>query len=120
MKTRIILFSTILFLISSCSLFQKDAFEGKWILTVKGDYSDSIEFTITEDNTFSFVKSIMTQGQNFDARFNGKILVDGTFVCDVEVMSMKVAQFNGKVNYENGSGSWSGTGMSGNWTAVKK
>lgn len=38
MKTRIILFSTILFLISSCSLFQKDAFEGKWILTVKAHY----------------------------------------------------------------------------------
>jgi hypothetical protein len=33
---------------------------------------------------------------------------------------MKLAQFNGKVNYENGSGSWSGTGMGGNWTAVKK
>jgi hypothetical protein len=120
MKSRIISSITILFLISACSLFQKDTFQGTWILTVKGDYNDTIEFNVNEGNTFSFVKSIATQGQNYDASFNGKILADGTFVCDVEIMSMKVAQFNGKVTYENGSGSWSGTGMGGNWTAVKK
>lgn len=120
MKSRIISSLTILLLISACSIFQKQSYQGTWVLTVKGDYNDTIEFNVGEDYTFSFVKSIATQGQNFDAKFNGKILPDGSFVCDVEVMSMKVAQFNGKVNYENGSGSWSGTGMGGTWTAVKK
>lgn len=120
MKSRITLFITLVLFISACSLFQKETFQGTWLLTLKGDYSDSIEFDVIENNTFNFVKSITTQGQNYDARFSGRILEDGTFICDVEIMGMKVAQFNGKVNYENGLGTWSGTGMSGNWTAVKK
>lgn len=120
MLKRIIPSLSILFLITSCSLFQKDTFQGKWTMSIKGDYSDTVEFVVAENNTFSFTKNIATQGQNYDARFNGKIMEDGTMVCDVEVMSMKVVQFNGKMTYENGSGNWSGTGMSGNWTAVKK
>jgi hypothetical protein len=120
MLNRIISVLTIIFIITSCSIFQKDTFQGAWTMSITGDYNDSVEFIVAENNTFSFTKNISTQGQNYDARFNGKILEDGTMVCDVEVMSMKVVQFNGKMTYENGSGKWAGTGMNGSWTAVKK
>lgn len=111
---------SILLIAVSCSIFQKDTFQGTWNITVTGDFSDSFDFVVDEKDSFSFSRNINTQGGSYEARFSGKISEDGTMFCDVNVMSMKVAQFDGKMNYENGSGKWAGAGMSGSWSAVKK
>jgi hypothetical protein len=120
MSLRISLFLLVISLATACSIFKKDTFQGTWTITISGDYSDSIDFVVDEKNSFNFSKVIDTQGQSYDAKFAGKIAEDGSFTCDVMVMGYKVADFSGKVNFENGSGKWTGQGMGGSWTAVKK
>ena len=114
----VVLFS--FFFLTSCSLFQKQGYPGPWELSIKGDVDVSYSFTVKEDNTFSFTRSIDVQSGNYDANFQGKISEDGKLKGEVFVQGMKVAEMTGTINFENGSGTWEGGNMRGTWTAVKK
>jgi len=120
MIKKILFTGLLLFIVSSCSIFKKDSFQGLWTLILSGDFSETFDFIVTEDNSFSFTKTIYVQGRDLDASFQGDIFEDGTLTCEVMVMGMKVAEVSGKMNYENGSGIWVGGSMKGEWTAVKK
>lgn len=59
MKVRIIFINLIcIALLSSCSLFHKESFEGKWELKFSGDLQEVFEFDIFENNDFSFTKDV--------------------------------------------------------------
>lgn len=121
MKVKIIFISLIcIALLSSCSLFQKESFEGKWGLKLSGDLQEVFEFDISANNDFSFSKDVYYQGNVYGVTFNGNVTKEGVLQADLIVMGQKMGIVEGTLTYENGSGKWDASYAKGNWTAVKK
>jgi hypothetical protein len=106
--------------IASCSLFQKESFEGDWEIKFNGDYEGVFNFTIKEDYSFSFSSNLNYRGGDYNATFKGSIEPDGRLVCNISVNGMSVVSAKGKIDFESGAGTWGGFGLKGNWTAIKK
>jgi hypothetical protein len=120
MKKNLVVFFLSVILITGCSLFEKQSFSGPWEMTLKGGYSDTLSFVVDAQRSFSFTKDLIVGSNQYEATFRGKIAEDGTMTCDVSVQGMNVASLKGTFNFENGSGTWSGSSYDGTWTAVKK
>lgn len=121
MKVRIIFIILMYFaLLSSCSLFQKDSFEGKWELKLSGDLQERFEFDITENNDFTFSKDVFFQGNSYGVTIKGNVSKEGVLLADLIAMGQKMGIVEGTLTYQNGSGKWDASYARGNWTAVKK
>jgi len=121
MKTKIIFISLFFIaVLSSCSLFQKDSFEGKWELKLSGDLKEVFEFDITADNNFSFSKDVLFQSNSYGVKIEGNVSKEGILKADLFAMGQKLGIVEGTLTYENGSGKWDASYAKGNWTAVKK
>ena len=121
MKIRIIFISLVsLALLSSCSLFQKESFEGKWELKLSGDLQEVFEFDIAANNDFSFSKDVFYQGNIYGVTIKGNVSNEGVLQADLIAMGQKMGIIDGKLTYQNGSGKWDASYAKGNWTAVKK
>lgn len=120
MTRKLSVFIVPLFILASCSLFQKESYIGEWKLTLSGDYSTTFVFSVGEDSKISFTDAIVYQGNSYDAKFAGQISEDGKITCDISVQGMKVASLTGTIDFNKGEGIWNGAGMKGKWTAFKK
>lgn len=109
-----------LIFITSCTIFQKDSYQGTWVFKITGDLSDSFEIVINEDNSFKTEQILEVDYQSYDATFEGKITEEGNLTCDVFVMGRQAAHFIGKIDYETGLGTWNGSGYKGDWTITRK
>ncbi|MFA7421802.1 MAG: hypothetical protein WCZ90_19115 [Melioribacteraceae bacterium] len=112
-------FSVALF-VTSCSLFQKDSFQGDWQLTLTGALSETIQFTIKDDNSFYVRKNIQYGSREYDAEINGKIEKDGKVTAEIIASGQPMGQLDGYLNFETGKGKWNASIISGEWTATKK
>lgn len=121
MKARIIFISLIcIVLLSSCSLFQKESYEGKWELKLSGDLQEVFQFEISANNDFTFSKDVYYQGNVYGVTINGNVTKEGVLQADLIVMGQKMGIIEGTLTYENGIGKWDASYARGNWTAVKK
>lgn len=121
MKVRIIFINLIcIALLSSCSLFQKESFEGKWELKLSGDLQEVFEFDISENNDFSFSKDVYFKGNSYGVTIKGNVTKEGVLQSDLIAMGQKMGIVEGTLTYQNGSGKWDASYVRGNWTAVKK
>ena len=121
MKLRIIFFFFInLFFLSSCSLFNKDSFEGKWELKLNGDLTEVFEFDISANNDFSFSKDVFFQGNTYGVTIKGNVTKDGKLLADLFALGQKMGIVEGALTYENGTGKWDASYARGNWSAIKK
>ncbi len=109
-----------LIFITSCTIFQRDSYQGTWVFKITGDFTDSFEILIKEDNSFKTEQIIDIGSKSYDAAFEGKITDEGNLTCDVFVMGRQAAHFTGKIDYETGLGTWNGSGYKGDWTITKK
>ncbi|NJD21289.1 MAG: hypothetical protein FIA82_01275 [Melioribacter sp.] len=121
MKLRIIfiLFVSLTFL-SSCSLFNKDSFEGKWELKLNGDLTEVFEFDISANNDFSFSKDVFFQGNSYGVTIKGNVSKEGKLFADLFALGQKMGIVEGTLTYDNGTGKWDASYARGNWSAVKK
>jgi hypothetical protein len=121
MKRRSIItsFLALLFL-SACSIFQKDSFGGEWTLKLNGSIQESFNFTVRPNNEFSFSKSINYSGQDYDVTIKGKIENDGQIKANIITGGQVMGDMQGMMTFENGSGTWGASVLSGDWTAMKK
>ena len=121
MKVRIIFINLIcLGILSSCSLFQKDSFEGKWALKLNGDVQEVFEFDISENNDFTFSKDVYFQGNSYGVTIKGNVSKEGVLQADLLAMGQKMGIVEGTLTYQNGSGKWDASYARGNWTALRK
>jgi len=121
MKLKSIYFTFLgLIFFTSCSLFQKESFEGKWELKLDGDIQEVFEFNISADNNFSFSKGVFFNGRVYDVTVKGNVTKDGKLQADLIVSNQKMGIVEGTLTYENGNGKWDATYARGNWTALKK
>ncbi|MEK6552882.1 MAG: hypothetical protein AABZ54_05480 [Bacteroidota bacterium] len=120
MRTKIVFINLVcLTILSSCSIFQKDSFEGKWELILSGDLQEVFEFDISENNDFSFSKDVYFQGNSYGVTIIGNVTKEGVLQADLIAMSQKMGIVEGTLTYQNGSGKWDASYARGNWTAVK-
>jgi hypothetical protein len=115
---RLLCISVIFF--SACSIFQKDSFEGEWALKLDGAIKVSFDFRIPQTNEFSFSNSVSYGGQNYDITVNGKVEKDGRVTAEITAGGQVLGDISGVMTFENGTGKWHASILSGDWTAVKK
>ena len=113
-------FMILIVLSTSCSIFQKDSFEGKWQLNFTGGINETFDFVITPQNDFSFTKAVEYQGQLYDVTIKGTVSAEGILKADLIAMGQVLGFVAGNLTYENGTGKWDASYVNGNWTAVKK
>jgi ribosomal protein S4E len=110
----------IAFMLTSCSLFQKDSFQGKWQLKLTGGIEETFDFVVSEDNSFSVNKSISYGSREYDVEINGKIEKDGKIKTAIIASGQDMGEFEGIFNYETGKGKWNASILYGEWSAAKK
>ncbi len=121
MKLRIIFFLFVsLAFLSSCSLFNKDSFEGKWELKLNGDLTEVFEFDISANNDFSFSKDVFFQGNSYEVTIKGNVTKEGKLLADLFALGQKMGFVEGTLSYDNGTGKWDASYARGNWTAIRK
>lgn len=120
MKRTLQLSFGLIILLSACSIFQKDSFEGEWQLKLSGSINENFTFNILPDNSFSTNKMIYYSGRDFDVTVKGKVEPDGNLEADIIVSGQVMGQVKGLMTYENGKGNWGANVLSGEWSAVKK
>lgn len=114
-----LLFVPLLFLFS-CSIFQKDSFEGEWTLKLDGSIKESFDFKILPGNEFNFSKTVSYGYQDYDVTIQGKIDKDGQLKAAIIAGAEVMGEITGMINFESGSGKWNASVLSGSWTAFKK
>lgn len=70
-------------LLSACSVFQKDSFEGEWTLKLTGAIQETFNFHIPGTNEFSFSKYVYYGGRDYDVLIKGRIENDGRIKADI-------------------------------------
>lgn len=121
MEKRIIVFAFLLALVvTACSLFQKDSFQGTWQLKFSGGIEETFDFVVGEGNSFSVNKSITYDSREYDVEISGKIGKDGKIRTAIIASGQDMGLMEGEFNYETGKGKWNANILYGEWTATKK
>lgn len=107
-------------MLTSCSLFQKDSFQGKWQLKLTGGITETFEFDVLEDYSFSMNKTISYGTRDYDVEIQGKIDKDGTVEADIVASGQTMGKIDGLFNFETGKGKWNASILYGEWLAAKK
>lgn len=107
-------------MLASCSLFQKDSFQGKWQLKLTGGITETFEFDVLEDYSFSMNKTINYGTRDYDVEIHGKIDNDGSVRADIIASGQTMGQIDGLFNFETGKGKWNASILYGEWAATKK
>ncbi|MEW6652489.1 MAG: hypothetical protein AB1394_03365 [Bacteroidota bacterium] len=107
-------------LISTCSHFQKDSFEGNWKLKLTGSIQETFDIVIGDNNTFSVNKSISYGSQDYYVELKGKIEKDGKIDAEIIASGQSMGSLEGLLTFETGKGRWNASILYGEWTAAKK
>ncbi len=110
---------SLLFLFS-CSIFQKDSFEGEWTLKLDGAIKESFDFKILPNNEFNFSKTVSYGYQDYDVTIQGKIEKDGQLKAAIIAGAEVMGEITGMMTFERGGGKWNASILTGEWTAFKK
>ena len=108
------------FIVTSCSIFQKDSFEGKWQLKLSGGIDETFDVVVNQDYTFSVSKTITYGSSDYDVELKGKIDKDGKINAEIIASGQSMGNLNGQINFETGKGKWNASVIYGEWTATKK
>jgi hypothetical protein len=110
----------LLLIMTSCSLFQKDSFEGAWIFELSGGIEESITIDVTETFEIDSEQIIQFQNRDYNVRFKGKISEDGILNADIIVGSDRMGSIEGNMTFTSGFGKWGAQVIAGEWKAYKK
>ncbi len=119
-KVNVVFVFAVALMLTSCSLFQKDSFQGKWQLNLTGGITETFEFDVLEDYSFSMSKTINYGTRDYDVEISGKIDNDGSVRADIIASGQTMGQIDGLFNFETGKGKWNASILYGEWIATKK
>jgi len=107
-------------ILSACSIFQKDSFEGEWSFKLTGAIQETFNLPVNSANEFSASKAVTYGGRDYDVLIKGRIAEDGRVKAEIIADGQAMGEIEGMMNHETGSGKWGASILSGDWSATKK